>query len=239
MQNNISSTNFSSGIYFIPHNRLLKMAETPGVKTVYESNGIQGIETIKDKGFTQGIMFCLGGVLKKTTKNNKGKNEEKVTMAHLYPTQTIPNFSTIKKSVEQFLSNDKFKGIIVGGEHWNIRRDGLSRDNYGDKSSTLLSKLRNVFKPFKNKDFTIFYGQKIKDEKLGLTTAFLFDKKADKYFISIDTDNLKNANKIFSPEEIKDYFHYKHVSKNDQVFVVDPEYPDNYTKVPNSFFNKS
>jgi len=213
MINNISTTSFSSGIYFIPKKELRQLAYTsyesrrsyftttkPYVKEIFEG-GIDTVKTLKDqdKGFTEGLIYCLGGLLK------EGKNK---LMFHFYPPDFIADMPVIKKKVQDININGNLKGLIIGGSYF----PGKDLSTCSDQSLEIFSNLKKVFKKFKNKDFTIFYGQKNTNSSLNKETDFLYDNINDNYFISINTDEI-------TPENIKNHYKFIRISPNDEVFI--------------------
>jgi hypothetical protein len=219
--NNISNISFSSGIYFLPKKELRTMvyasyqgprsnftAIKPDVKEVFEG----GIDAVKDlgthsKGFTAYILHCIAGVFK------EGKSNK---MFHFYP----PDFSVSKgkaqEEVKKINPEQKLKGLIIGGLH--------SSEEYckteSKQSLRLLANLDIMFKKFKEKDFSIFFGQKNNIDYDYEGIDFLHDAAEDNYFIHLDLDEV-------TPEIVKKHFHFIKISPSDNVFVkgqkIDPK----------------
>lgn len=224
MQSNIT---FSSGIYFVPKSTLNKMASGKTTKFIGECNGMEGVKKVPHKAYTKKIMHCISGVL-------KGDNEFDY-MAHFYPQNSLNKYSEIEKTINKMPEEKEQKGLILGGTHF-INEIFAKSSRQG---KLLANKLKTSFKKFKNNDFTIFLGQQKNNGEIDtLASEMLYDKTNDKYFISINTFGTRNDEKIFTPQEIKDYFKYINISDNDQVHVTSKKRLGAFEQIPNSFFNK-
>lgn len=180
------------------------MVQRPKVKQIFEG-GIDLAKKLNDdeKGFTESIIYCIGGQI-----NN--------FMFHLYPPDAIANFGEIEKITNTMDIINPLKGLIIGGSYHR----GKPRASISMQSLDLLGRLKKILKPFTNKDFTIFYGQKNSLKKSGKEANFLYDTAEDTYYVNVYKEKI-------TPENIKKHFKFIRISPNDEVYIkgqkIDPK----------------
>lgn len=213
MIKNTTNTTFSSKIYFVPQNELRQLAHTcygghrsfvtvmaPDVKKIHEG-GLCSVKNLQnnEKGFTEGIIYCIGGLLK------EGNNR---LMFHFFPPNALTDMPKIEEAIKNIDKNGKLKGLFIGGAY----SPEENKHSTSKESLALLGNLKKIFKNIPNKDFTIFYGQKKSHKNETKNTSFLYDSAQDNYLINIDVPKI-------TPKNIKNYFKFTRISPNDEVFI--------------------
>lgn len=215
MQNNISNVTFSSKINFVSPPKLQRYLPKTAVKV--EAGDLSTAKNLgKDgKGYTDEIIYCIAGLLKRGGDN---------WLFHFYPKEILANFEPLKKAVEAIPSNEKLKGLLIGG--LNVNENGASKKfkTAKHKSCELMRKIDSVFKRFTDKDFSIFFGQK-RTSKCPISDLF-YEVDKDTYHISmseVNVDDLwddgKSNDEIPTVEKIKAAFRFIQISPNDEVFI--------------------
>lgn len=228
MDNKTSNINFTSNIRFISYKGYEKLASMPNTAFVKEIHNLRQVETIKNQGATNGVIYCIAGVV-------KDFNEKTTKLFHWFPNLLLTEFSTVRidilKNELNLLSKHKIKGFLIGG----ITKGPDGTDpKFGHKLST---KLINIIKaPFKNArkaDFTLFFSQDAKhvDSKHRPEAAFVYNKKNDTYYVNCKKYENEKWNDLLDANKIRDHFDYINISEKDKVFIGSKQ-------IDNEFLNK-
>lgn len=238
MQNNISNNtniSFKSNIRFISNREYKNLLNRiPGVYA-REMSDLKYAELIKDNGLTDGIKFCVAGVL-----NNLTKGEDFIF--HWFPNcmfrgifnqYKLPNLIEITDKLKEVKKSDELKGFLIGGLSKSIKKDK------NKISLRLLNALKRPFKLQERTKFTMFFSQNF--NKLNgkyPESAFAYSKSKDTYYVNAGSyagfDEQRFAD-LLDKDEIRDHFDFIHVADDDKVFIGS----DSQERIPNEFWKKN
>lgn len=233
MNENFSSVSFTSNIRFIPFSRYEKIAKEPDATRVSEMwnlNHVREIEN-KAKGATDGIIYCVAGIIKNVEKTTGQKVD---FLFHWFPKPMFEGdrfycsgqHSELKEAIKNAAKSKDSKGFLIGG----ISKDAPYSNSL---SLRLINFLKHPFKKEHRNHFTMFFSQDCKDADIyhRPKSAFVYDKKTDTYYVNCQKDVKGKFRDLMNKDKIKQHFDYIHISPEDKVFI-------GREQVPREFFNK-
>lgn len=236
MKNNVQNISFKSNIRFVSHSQYKQLEQLSKVK-VEEMWDINSVQKVEINGSTNGIRFCIAGVLKNLTDNNN-------FLFHWFPGKLyhqfkpgIPKTKKLKKiqeKIRESIKNKEVKGVLIGG------LSKTSSKELNQLSLKLLNVLKKSFNAEERKNFTIFFSQGNFPtlEYTWHDSEFFYSKPQDTYYINTSSHTyhpkMESAN-LMDKDEIRQNFDLIHIANDDKVYIG----LNSKTPIPNEFWNKN
>lgn len=228
MQNNISNVGFTSNFVFVSEARLNRLATETRPISINEICDISKVPQIEANGKTQGVIYCIAGVL-------KNLNEKTDKLFHWFPKEIVKsdlasksNAQKIVETLNQIPTAHQLKGFYIGGLS---KSENSLFENW--MSSKMIRLLIQGLRHVKNNDFTAFLFQDAKnvDQEHWPKSAFLYCRNNDTYYVNCKNFKDGSWHDLLDKNAIRSHFDYINISPNDSICI-------NEEQIPSEFFEK-